>query len=450
MSLVDTAVRKANKSWEEWGFSPIENRVAILNSFKQVLTDNLEELALAIAQETGKPLWESRQEVQAMIGKIPLSIQAYMERTSPIQRKVPQGTAFTRFKPFGVVAVLGPFNFPGHLPNGHIAPALLAGNAVLFKPSEFTPRVGELTRSYWLKAGVPEGILQVLQGGKEMGSALVNHSGIDGLFFTGSWETGKLFSEHFAQETGKILALEMGGNNPLVVTTIQNPLAAALTTIQSAFLTAGQRCSCARRLIVTEGTPGDNFLKVLIETSQKIHVGPYTDIPEPFMGPVISLAAAQKISKSVAALREKGGKDLLTMRQLDPSLPFLTPGIMDVTSVAERPDEEIFGPFLQVIRVKNFEEGVAEANRTRFGLTAGLLSDQEEEYAYFYRKVRAGIINWNLPLTGASSASPFGGTGCSGNNRPSAFFAADYCSYPVASLENPLLNSPPNMIGLHT
>jgi len=448
MNAIDKAVKRAREAWEDWGFSPIATRIEVLNRFKGILTEYLEEFTLTIAQETGKPLWEARTEVQAMIQKIPLAIQAFHERTHPTSRKVPQGDAYTRYKPFGVIVVLGPFNFPGHLPNGHIAPAILAGNAVLFKPSEYTPRVGEMTLRCWHEAGLPEGILQVIQGGKEVGSALVQHRGIDGLFFTGSWPTGKQLAERFAADTGKILALEMGGNNPLVVTSVKDPIAAALVTIQSAFLTAGQRCSCARRLIVLKGPEGDRFLKTLIETTQKIRVGLYTDIPEAFMGPVISLNAAHHILEAAQFLRQRGGKDLLKMEQPKANIPLLTPGIMDVTACSERPDEEIFGPFLQVIRVKNLEQGIKEANNTRYGLTAGLLSTSAEEYDHFFKKVRAGVINWNLPLTGASSQGPFGGVGCSGNNRPSAYFAADYCSYPVASLENPLILPPSPIIGI--
>lgn len=448
MNPVDQAVFNSRKSFEKWGFTPIEERIACLERFKAVLTERLEEFTLTIAQETGKPLWESRQEVQAMIGKIPLTIQAYQERSWPSIKKVPQGNSTTRFKPFGVVAVLGPFNFPGHLPNGHIAPALLAGNCVLFKPSEYAPRVGKLTLACWQDAGLPEDVLQVLLGGPETGKALVNNPGIDGLFFTGSFTTGKQLAEHFAPQTGKILALEMGGNNPLLVTSVKDPVAASLITIQSAFLTAGQRCSCARRLIVLQNAQGERFLNTLVEITKKIRVGLYTDVPEPFMGPVISLSAAHKILSAVQHLREKGGVDLFKLEQKESSSPLLTPGIMDVSACESRPDEEIFGPFLQVIRVKDFEEGIAEANKTCYGLTAGLLSDKESEYNAFYKKVRAGVINWNLPLTGASSASPFGGTGCSGNNRPSAYYAADYCSYPVASLESPELNPPSPLIGI--
>lgn len=448
MNRVDNAIHIATSAFELWSDTPLAKRSEILLRFKEVLSERLEEFTLTIAQETGKPLWESRQEVQSMIAKIPLAIQAYGERSHPSDRKAALGHAYTRFKPHGIVAVLGPFNFPGHLPNGHIAPALLAGNVCIFKPSEFTPRTGELALHCWHEAGLPSGVLQVLIGDKEMGAALVNHPGIDGIFFTGSFPTGKYFAEQFAGDTGKILALEMGGNNPLVITEVDDLLAAALIAIQSAFLTAGQRCSCARRLIVVEGKGSERFLQMLVDTTLKIRYGLYSDVPEPFMGPVISMDAAKKILGQVAQLRAAGGKDLIALKQVNPLTPLLGPGIMDVTDCQNRPDEEIFGPFLQVIRVKNLEEGIAEANDTRFGLTAGLLSDDPEEYRLFYKRIRAGVINWNLPLTGASSASPFGGTGHSGNHRPSGYFAADYCSYPVASLESPTILFPTPVIGI--
>ena len=432
---VDAAVARARASFPSWAARTTEERAAILRAFAQQLTAHKESLARAISAEVGKPHWESLTEVQSMTGKIDISIEAHARRCGDLGNTI----GITRFKPHGVVAVLGPFNFPGHLPNGHIVPALLAGNTVVFKPSELAPRVAELTVELWRAAGLPDGALVVVQGGRETGAALAAHAGIDGLFLTGSPRAGQALSEQFARTPEKILALEMGGNNPLVVHRAADVRAAVALTIQSAYLSAGQRCTCARRLIVPRDAEGDAFLARLAATVLTLRVGASTDRPEPFMGPVISEAQAQHLVEAQVSLAARGAEVLVEMKHLKPRTGLVSPALIDVTSVRDRGDEEFFGPLLQVIRVRDLEAAIAEANATQFGLAAGLISDDAALYDRFREKVRAGIVNWNQQLTGASSGAPFGGVGRSGNHRPSAYLAADYCSYPVASIEVPEL-----------
>jgi succinylglutamic semialdehyde dehydrogenase len=370
-----------------------------------------------------------------MINKVAISVQSYRERTGEKSAPLAEATAVLRHKPHGVVAVFGPYNFPGHLPNGHIVPALLAGNTVLFKPSEQTPKVAEMTVRCWIEAGLPAGVLNLVQGGRDTGIALAAQPGLDGLFFTGSSGTGEALHQQFAGRPDKILALEMGGNNPLVVEEVADLDAAVYTIVQSAFISAGQRCTCARRLIVPEGAWGDRLLERLIEVCGQLQVGAFDQQPPPFMGSVISLDAAQTLLDAQAQLLAKGALALLAMTQPDPQSALLTPGLLDVSTVAERPDEELFGPLLQVIRYADFDAALREANATRYGLAAGLLSDCADRYQQFWLHSRAGIVNWNKQLTGAASTAPFGGVGASGNHRASAYYAADYCAYPVASLE---------------
>lgn len=439
---VDQAVQAARTAFEPWAGRSLSERIGLLEAFCDQLKAHQTTLAEVIAQETGKPLWEALTEVESMLGKVPVSISAYRERTGRHYSDVPGGRSVVRHRPHGVVAVFGPFNFPGHLPNGHIVPALLAGNTVVFKPSELTPLVAQKTVACWQAAGLPPGVINLIQGGRETGSSLAAHPAIDGLFFTGSPATGKALHRQFAGQPGKILALEMGGNNPLVVYGVSDLEAAAYHTIQSAFLSAGQRCTCARRLIVPEGVEGDRYIERLCQRMGTLRVGPYTDRPEPFMGPVINNQAAERLLDTQASLVAKGGEALVPMRRLKEGLPFLSPGLMEVTAVIERPDVEAFGPLLQLIRCEDFSAAIEEANRTAYGLSAGLFSDYAELFDTFYRQIRAGIVNWNRPLTGASSAAPFGGVGDSGNHRPSAYYAADYCAYPVASLEADQLTLP--------
>jgi succinylglutamic semialdehyde dehydrogenase len=341
-----------------------------------------------------------------------------------------------------VVAVFGPYNFPGHLPNGHIVPALIAGNAVVFKPSELAPGVAALTVQTWRDAGLPAGVLNLVQGEKDTGIALANHRQIDGLFFTGSSDTGTLLHKQFGGRPEIVLALEMGGNNPLVIGPVADLDAAVHHTIQSAFLSAGQRCTCARRIIVQKGAEGDAFVKRLVEVASKLGVGAPAAEPAPFMGPVVSAAVAGKLVQAQNDMVAKGGKLLLEMRQLDPNTGFVTAGIVDTTDAKGIADEEWFGPLAQVIRVDSFDDAIRAANATEYGLASGLLSDDEALWQKFNLRARAGIVNWNRPTTGAASSAPFGGVGKSGNHRPSAYYAADYCAYPVASIENSALEMP--------
>lgn len=437
---INNAIENALDAFQEWSNTLLHERIDYLHSYRDELEEEKENLSFLISQETGKPLWEAHSEVESMIAKIPITITAYQNRCP--NSTFPQATQVVKtfHKPHGITAVLGPFNFPGHLPNGHIVPAILSGNTVIFKPSELTPATGEAMVQIWHRSGLPEGVLNLVQGGKETGSFLVEHPKVNAIFFTGSWETGKWLCERFAPHPEKLLALEMGGNNPLIVEPVSNLKAAAYLIIQSAFLTAGQRCSCARRLIIKEGKHGDDQLNILIEMMQKILVGFYNETPQPFMGPVINDQAAEKIIKKYEHLIQLGGKPLVPLQQLKTSL--LSPGIIDMNAVANPPDEEIFGPLLQIYRYKSFEDAIEKANHTSYGLCAGLISDQPENFDAFYRKVRAGIINWNTPTTGGSSLAPFGGIGKSGNFRPSGYYAVDYCSYPVASSESYPLQLP--------
>ncbi|KYN85610.1 N-succinylglutamate 5-semialdehyde dehydrogenase [Vibrio cidicii] len=431
---VEQAVKAARHAFLRWKKLTFAEREAYVLAFAERVKARSEEIAQVIAKETGKPLWETRTEAAAMAGKIAISIRAYHERTGESQKEAAGNQIVLRHRPLGVMAVFGPYNFPAHLPNGHIVPALLAGNTVVFKPSEQTPWTGELAMKLWQEAGLPSGVLNLVQGGKETGIALSQSKGIDGLLFTGSANTGHLLHRQFAGQPGKMLALEMGGNNPMVISEQYGDLEATVyTIIQSAFISAGQRCTCARRLYVPLGEKGDALITRLVEAVQKLKVDQPFAEPAPFMGPQISQAAARFILDAQANLQSLGGESLIEAKAGEAA--FVSPGIIDVTHIAGLPDEEYFGPLLQVVRYQGLERAVELANDTRFGLSAGLVSTDDNEWAYFVDHIRAGIVNRNRQLTGASGDAPFGGPGASGNLRPSAYYAADYCAYPMASME---------------
>jgi succinylglutamic semialdehyde dehydrogenase len=427
-------VAAARAAYPEWAGHSLSYRSEALRRFANIVRKRDKDFATLISRETGKPFWETQTEVAAVINKVDISITAYAERTPKRTIEAAMGNKVSvRHKPHGVLAVLGPYNFPAHLPNGHIVPALIAGNAVVFKPSEKTPATGEFLVQCYRDAGIPEGVIRLLQGGPDEGRALAGNADIDGLLFTGSARAGQALHKQFAETPQKILALELGGNNPLIVWHPKDIDATATIVVQSAYLSAGQRCTCARRLIVEDGQEGPLIEAVAKMIDRIIVDSPFAD-PQPFMGPIIDNDTAHHLQEQWMGLMMKGGKAIRRLERPYDDRPYLTPGLIDVTDASDIPDEEIFGPVLQIIRVKDFDAAIEAANATRFGLAASLLGGTHDQYEKFWSHTKAGVINWNKPTNGAPSTAPFGGVGMSGNHRPSAFYAADYCAYPVTSV----------------
>ena len=426
---VAEAMAAARLAFPSWSRRPVEERIAIARAFAKAIEKRSDDLARTISAEMGKAAWDAKGEVATIIGKVELSIRAQAERAGAREEKAAFGAMTLSHHPHGVLAVFGPFNFPGHLPNGHIVPALLAGNCVLFKPSEFTPGVGALMAEAWEEAGLPAGVLALLHGARDTGAALLDAPGLNGVLFTGSAHTGALIHRKFAGRPDVLLALELGGNNPLIAWPSVDVGAAANLIAHSAFATSGQRCSCARRLIVPDSAEGSAIVQAVADLAAKIIVGAANAQPEPFMGPLINAQAADRALKMQEGLLAMGAKAVLPLRR---DGAFAYPGVIDVTGLSV-PDEELFGPLLQVYRVKDFDHALDVANATRFGLSGGLISDDVALWARVKNELRAGIVNWNRPTTGASGAMPFGGPGLSGSLRPSAYYAADYVAFPVAT-----------------
>jgi len=425
---VNVAVTEARKAFLLWSQTSFVERVAYCECFAKVLENKKDFFAHIIHSETGKSLGEALQEVDAMIAKIAISQKAFSQRCQEEALVKNNISEVLRFRPHGVVGVLGPFNFPAHLPHGHIIPALLAGNTVVFKPSEETPWVGEEYLKLWQEVNLPQGVLNICQGQQETGEFLVSHPDVRVICFTGSAKAGEAIHRNCAGQTDKLLVLEMGGNNPLVITEVKNIDRAVENTITSAFATMGQRCTCARRIILPKDKISAQWQKEFLE---KLTLATKKIAP----APLISEEAAHRCSQFYEDIVNQGGVPIIPLKCPGPTAAFVSPGIINVTSIEEGLDEEIFGPLLQVIEVESLEKALEKANHSQYGLSAGIFTDVKKDYDYFLTHIGVGIVNWNRPLTGASSAMPFGGIGRSGNSRPSAYFAADYCSYPVASLE---------------
>ena len=431
---VAAAVDRARAAFDGWAERSRQDRIDAVKRYQAALKARAPAIAETISRETGKALWETTTEVGAMQGKVDISIRAYDDRTGEREATTGFGRAVLRHRPHGVAAVLGPFNFPGHLPNGHIVPALLAGDTVVFKPSEEAPLTGQLMAECFAEADLPDGVVNIVQGGKDVGAALLDQP-IDALMFTGSGAAGAHFRRKFADDPHVILALELGGNNPLVVWDAADAEAVAGIVAMSAFVTTGQRCSCARRLIVPQGPQGDAIIEAVNAIAGWLTYAAWNSTPEPFGGPLISVRAAQGARLALQARIDAGAQVIRASERIEGlSDAFVTPAIIDVTGV-EVPDEEIFAPFLSITRVATFDDAIRVANATRYGLSAGLVSDDPKNWDRFVNRIRAGVVNFNRPTTGAAGDMPFGGLGASGNHRPSAYYAADYCAYPVASFE---------------
>ncbi len=429
---VDAAFAAARAAFADWRHRSFDERADYCKEYRALLEKHKEDMAVLIARETGKVLWESRTEVAAMMGKVGISIDAYAARTGSHGGDAAFGRVHLRHCPHGVMAVLGPYNFPGHLPNGHIVPALLAGDCVVFKPSELTPAVGAYMAWLWSEAGLPDGVLNVVQGARDTGAALLGNKEVNGVLFTGSAATGTFIHRQFGGRPDVILALEMGGNNPLIVWDASDTMAAANLVVHSAYATTGQRCSCARRLIVPEGGRGDTIVEAVAAQIDTMRLGPWDAAPAPFAGPLVSPGAANMVLAAQAAHVRNGATAIREARAQDWSACAVSPALLEMGS-AKAEDEEVFGPLLQVWRADSFEAAMERANATKYGLSAGLISDDAALWKHFCADIRAGIVNFNRPTTGAASTMPFGGPGLSGNYRPGAWYAADYCAWPMAS-----------------
>jgi len=440
---VDGAFVAARQATKRWGSCSVGSRIAVVRQYAKLLQERREALARLISAEMGKPYWESLTEVSTAIAKIEVSIAAIEERRWTQVQQIDGQVACTRYKPLGVMLVIGPYNFPLHLPGSHMVPALLAGNTLVFKPSEQTPAVGQYLAHLWQLAGVPDGVVNLIHGRGDIAANAVRHPELDGVLFTGSYRTGVAIHRALAGKPEKMIALEMGGINSLVVQPMERSTIGAVvySIINSAFITSGQRCSCARRLILPADAFGDEVLSQLIEATSHITVGRPLAESQSFMGSVVHREAAKQLLALQKTWVEAGAKLLVESKAHDLYPTILSPGLAEVDSGLVS-DEEWFGPLLRIERANSLEHAVEMANQTQYGLAASLLGGSAEDFDYFVNHIRAGVVNWNRQTTGASGKLPFGGIGKSGNHRASAYFAADYCSYPVASLEENLLSLP--------
>lgn len=439
---IDLAVQSSKRYQKNWAKVSLEEKKEIISNFASLVEKNTEEAARIISEENGKPFWEAKMEVRSLINKVNVVFDAYDERAKTKVKELANGRkSLTRYRPHGVLAVLGPFNFPMSMPNSHIMPALYAGNTVVFKPSERTIKSALFYRNLWIEAGLPMDALKIVIGDSKVGSNLVEHPDIKGVLFIGSRRAGKEI-EKKAIAFDKLCVLEMGGNSPLIVWDYSDVRAAVNIAIQSAYISSGQRCSAARRLIVRKGIY-EEFINVLSKAVDKIVVNkPFCEDPVPFMGPMIDEKAVDLFMDGYKQLLNKGATALVPARVLSEiGENFVKPSLVDVTNI-DCDDEEIFGPLLQIISVNTLQEAIEVANRTQYGLAAGIVTEDPSVYDFFFENIEAGIVNWNQSLTGSTTIAPFGGVKGSGNYHPAGYLSVDYCVYGCASIEAPISKAP--------
>ena len=432
---VDAAVAAARRAFGPWSALPEAARAEHLRAWAATTRRHAERIAALVTREMGKTLAESRQEAVLLADKVDVTLEERVRaRIAPYD--LPGGATRTNrctYRPFGAMAVIGPFNFPAHLPNGHWVPALLAGNAVVFKPSERTPAVGALMAELMAEAGMPAGVFGLVQGRGDVAAALVAHEGIDGVLFTGSWPVGRRIMESNLDRPGRMVALEMGGSNPAVVLADADLRQAVIECARCAFLTTGQRCTCTRRIVVHRAV-ADRFIAALVGMARSATVGSGDADPAPFMGPLVTREARDAALRFQHDLAARGGRILLEARAPAGEGWFLTPGIVQVDRFDRATDREVFGPVVQVAVAEDLDDAIAQANATEFGLAASVFARDAATAERAMRGLRAGCINLNCGTAGASGKLPFGGLGRSGNLRPAGAAMVDSCAYPVASM----------------
>jgi succinylglutamic semialdehyde dehydrogenase len=442
-AAVDDAVTAARDASPAWSGLPQRARSAVLRRFARLVRDEGDGLARLITREMGKPLWEARQEVALVARKVEVTLGPGLHR---VQAFTAADGGECRFRPQGILAVLGPFNFPVHLPNGHIVPALAVGNTVVFKPSETTPAVGLRYARLLHRAGCPRGVFNMVVGDGRTGEALARHPGVDGVLFTGSSVVGQRLAARLAETPGKLLALEMGGKNAAVVLADADLRRAVRDCLFGAFVTAGQRCTSTSRIVVARSIAGP-FIDAFVAGARKLVVGYGLDRGV-FMGPLATKASLTRFGRARAAASTEGAEVLLQADK--PRLSrrgfYTSPSVHLVGTLRAESayqDEEIFGPDVAIYVAADVEEAVTVADRTRFGLALSVFTRRRRNLEPFVRVCRVGVLNWNCATVGASGALPFGGQRLSGNGRPSALFATDYCTYPVAMLKAQRGQEPP-------
>jgi succinylglutamic semialdehyde dehydrogenase len=336
-----------------------------------------------------------------------------------------------RFHPLGVVGIIGPYNFPLHLVNTHLVPALVTGNCVVVKPSEVTPLAAQRYAGWFAdpEVGLPPGVFNLVHGLGEVGAALVDAEAVNGLVFTGSYDTGRRIRQATFDRPWKKVCLELGGKNPAVVLDDADLEQAVREISLGALLTTGQRCTATSRVVATPGI-ADALRRRLVEVFERVTPGAPT-APETFMGPLATRAAHARFVAACARARAEGLEPLVESRTL-PGGAYVTPALYGAHGDEPSVRDELFGPHVAFEVACDESDAFARAAASPYGLSASLFSARTESFERFYDEVPAGVLNFNRSTNGASGLLPFGGIGMSGNWHAAGSAAPRLATYPVA------------------
>lgn len=441
---VDRAVHAARSAFAAWRRTGEAHRRELLRAYQERLRVHEDAIAETIAREVGKPLWDALGEAKALAGKVDLMLGEGAEWTK--RRVLEDLPGEIRFHPHGVLAVVGPFNFPAHLPNGQIVPGLLHGNTIVFKPSDKAPGAAVWMARCFEEAGFPPGVVNVVQGGVTTAKALVGHDDVDGILFTGSVEVGKQIVAANADRPGRLVALELGGKNASIVLDDAHLERAARQIAFAAYASAGQRCTATSRVFATAGIR-DALVERLGNIAREVTVGYPLD--EVFMGPLIDAGSRTRLLEAQGRARAEGFEVIAEGGACEVAGHqgwYVRPSVhlapKAEARVAGYTHDELFGPDIAVYPVDDLDQAVALANGTRYGLAAAVFTETEDAFERAADGLRVGVLHWNQSSAGASGRLPFGGVGDSGNHRPAGILAGQFCAWPQAVRPSPPASTP--------
>lgn len=439
---IEDIVHSSIEGFQIWRKTSIEERINALIRYQEVLLSKKNEIAKAISWEVGKPYWEALTEADALIAKISVTI----EHSLPLiaQKKIleiaPQTNGVINYKPIGPCLIIGPFNFPCHLPNGQIVSCLLAGNSIVFKPSEKTCYSSQLMFDCLIEANFPKGVVNLAQGDGEMASRLVRSRAIKGVFFTGSKDIGLKILSYTYEDLSKLVALELGGKNPCIIHEDADLDHALGETIKGAFLSTGQRCT-STALTFVHRSKVQEYVSRYHDLAKRLIVDHPIEHKElPFMGPLIDKRAHDTYLLFVGMAKREGLEEIMRGKTLERKSKgyYVSPSIHFSETYKEDSHfilNEIFGPNNTIIPYDDFEEAIAMANKSEYGLAASIFTQQNSLYELALRDIEAGLVNLNRSTVGASSRLPFGGVKNSGNFHPMALTTINSCVHTQSGLE---------------
>ncbi len=408
-----SAVEAAAEAFREWRATPAPARGRIVARFARLLEAEKESVAALLTREEGKTVSESRGELQRAINVAEFCAgESRRMNGETIQSELPSNFAYTLRQPHGVVACVTPWNFPVAIPVWKIAPALVAGNTVVFKPATITPATAVRLVEIFEEAGIPPGVLNLILGsGSEAGDAVVSHPAVRAISFTGSNQIGVALYEQAARR-GVRVQCEMGGKNPVVVLEDCDINLAVESTVQGAFGSTGQRCTATSRAIVVDQI-ADNFIERVVARAEALRLGDGAQA-ETEVGPIVDAAQFKSVLSYIDIGREDGASlvcggvpaDGAGLRKGYFVKPTVFAGVTPDMRIAR---EEIFGPVLSVMRVRDFDEALQWANDSEYGLSSSIFTSDATRVFRFVEEIETGMTHINSPTTGGEAHVPFGG-----------------------------------------